>query len=94
MAFVLAEPEGRFYGGGVLELTPNEFKNLSIPYIDKITDEQFKRLDTMLRESKNIETILSYTNSILFNETDIERLETIRKKLVDRRLKREEVKSQ
>jgi len=87
MTFVLAELEGRYYGGGVLELTPNEFKHLFIPYHNAITDEQFNRLDEMLRAKLDIEIILAYTNSILFDQIDIVRLEKIRKRLVNRRLK-------
>lgn len=88
LTFVLAELEGRFYGGGVLELTPNEFKELSIPYNGKITDEQFNTLDQMLRDDIDIEDILSYTNSILIPDLDTLRLEKIRIKLVNRRLKK------
>lgn len=90
LTFVLAELEGRFYGGGVLELTPNEFKNLSIPYSENITDEQFNILDQMLRNQTSIEEILDFTNSILLSNIDLIGLEGIRKKLVLRRLKREE----
>jgi len=90
LTFVLAELEGRFYGGGVLELTPNEFKSLSIPYCDNITDEQFNSLDQMLRDGIDIEDILSFTNSILIPDLDTTRLEQIRAKLVNRRLKKSE----
>jgi hypothetical protein len=31
LTLVFSEINGRFYGGGVLELTPNEFKKLPIP---------------------------------------------------------------
>ena len=34
ITLIFAELTGRKYGGGVLELTPNEFKNLPIPYLD------------------------------------------------------------
>ena len=87
MTFVLAELEGRYYGGGVLELTPNEFKNLFIPYLDMITDEQFDTLNNMLQQSASIESILEYTNSILLVGVDTSRLESIRKVLVERRQK-------
>ncbi|MFT6638401.1 MAG: adenine-specific DNA-methyltransferase [Flavobacterium sp.] len=89
--FVLAELEGRFYGGGVLELTPNEFKELSIPYSNNITGEQFNTLDNMLRNDEDIEIILSYTNSILIPDLDTVRLEEIRIKLLNRRLKKNQI---
>lgn len=91
LTFVLAELEGRFYGGGVLELTPNEFKNLSIPYYSELTNEQFEALDKMLRTGIHIEEVLSFTNSILLPKADLAKLEAIRRKLVQRRLKREEI---
>lgn len=89
LTFVLAELEGRFYGGGVLELTPNEFKNLSIPYSPKITANQFNKLDLMIRKGEAINSILDYTDNILFKniETNIERLREIRLQLVNRRIK-------
>ena len=90
LTFVLAELEGRFYGGGVLELTPNEFKNLSIPYNENITDDEFNKLDQMLRDDVHIEDILLFTNSILIPQLDTNRLEKIRIKLVNRRLKKSE----
>lgn len=87
LTFILAELEGRFYGGGVLELTPNEFKNLELPYSANITEKQFKTLDDMLRDKEDIENILHYTNPILLNDVDTIRLEVIRKDLVARRMK-------
>ncbi|MDC8004247.1 Eco57I restriction-modification methylase domain-containing protein [Aureisphaera galaxeae] len=94
LTFVLAELEGRFYGGGVLELTPNEFKNLAIPYSDKISEQQFSKLDTMFRNDEDIESILKYTNSILLPGYDVNKLEEIRKVLVNRRIKKVETDSQ
>lgn len=90
LTFVLAELEGRFYGGGVLELTPNEFKNLAIPYSNKITDEQFNKLDTMFRNKTDIEDILNYTDSILLPNVDVSRLRRIRTRLMNRRMKKTE----
>lgn len=39
ITFIYAELMGRKYGGGVLELTPNEFKNLPLLYWDTTNDE-------------------------------------------------------
>ncbi|MCK5677582.1 MAG: Eco57I restriction-modification methylase domain-containing protein [Flavobacteriaceae bacterium] len=88
LTFILAELEGRYYGGGVLELTPNEFKNLAIPYNENISEEQFSTLDKMLRYNTDIETILAYTNPILLKNVDLNKLETIRQQLVFRRMKK------
>lgn len=88
LTFVLAELEGRFYGGGVLELTPNEFKNLIVPYSEEINENQINYLDSMLRNNHPIEEILNYTDSILFEQVDTQRLRNIWLRLVNRRLKR------
>ena len=88
LTFVLAELEGRFYGGGVLELTPNEFKEMSIPYNENISDEQFNTLDQMLRNDIDIQDILSFTNSILIPNLNTSKLEEIRVKLFNRRIKK------
>lgn len=34
LGLLSAELEGRFYGGGVLELTPNEFRSVRVPYVE------------------------------------------------------------
>ncbi|MDP8269002.1 MAG: N-6 DNA methylase [Candidatus Tenebribacter davisii] len=90
LTLILAELEGRFYGGGVLELTPNEFKKLIIPYQENISLKQFNHLDRMLRDNKEIEEILSFTDPILLStltEEELISLRAIRSKLVKRRLK-------
>lgn len=93
LTFILSELEGRFYGGGVLELTPIEFKNLSIPYSALITDAQFTELDMMLRANMPIDKILDFTDKILFTETtiNIHQLRNIRMRLVNRRIKKQEI---
>ncbi len=87
LTFVLAELEGRFYGGGVLELIPTEFKSLRIPYNENISNEQLKVLDEMFRNNTEIKDILEFTNPLLIPDLDTQRLETIRAKLVNRRIK-------
>ena len=90
LTLLLAEMEGRYYGGGVLELTPNEFKRLAIPYQLNITEENFNTLDNMFRSERNIEEILSFTDPILLPNLSIDQIEhlrTLRKKLVNRRHK-------
>ncbi|WP_292462969.1 N-6 DNA methylase [Methanolobus sp.] len=93
LCLVLAELEGRYYGGGVLELTPNEFKKISLPYCENITNEHFLALGEMLKSEQNICNILNYTDNIILKENigleehEIEKLRQIREKLVARRLK-------
>ncbi|MDP5202353.1 Eco57I restriction-modification methylase domain-containing protein [Flavobacterium sp. DG2-3] len=88
LTFVLAELEGRFYGGGVLELVPNEFKNLSIPYCDIISEDDFTKLDNMIRENQSIHKILNFTDNLLLKNIDNNRLREIWIKLVNRRIKK------
>lgn len=64
LTLISCELKGRAYGGGVLELTPNEFKDLPIPY-HKISESYFKELDRMFREKQSIETILKFTDAII-----------------------------
>ena len=93
LTFILAELEGRFYGGGVLELTPNEFKNLSLPYLTKVHNSQIQHLDTLLKEKSTTETFLDYTDQLLLIEhlglstNEVKYLRKIHRKLVMRRLK-------
>ena len=93
LTFTLAELEGRFYGGGVLELTPNEFKNLSVPYLANIKDYHIQHLNALLKEKSNSEEVLNYTDQLLLADTlglsfdEIKRLRKIHQKLVKRRLK-------
>lgn len=90
LTLVLAELEGRFYGGGVLELIPSEFKNLLIPYNDNITQEQFTHLERLFHDGEDISEILNFTDPILFPSIDSERityLRNIRQILFNRRTK-------
>ena len=93
LTFILAELEGRFYGGGVLELTPNEFKSLSIPYLKTIECHQICYLNTLLKEKQSPEMFLSYTDRVTLIDNlglsldEVEYLRKIRQKLIKRRLK-------
>jgi adenine-specific DNA-methyltransferase len=92
LSLIFTELEGRFYGGGVLELIPNEFKNIPIPY-SNISQKDFKRLDKMLRKNHSVDTILKYTDKIILKENlklsdqQIRYIGNIYRKLVNRRLK-------
>jgi len=88
LTLVFAELEGRYYGGGVLELTPNEFRELPIPYVEC---EDFIKYEMHFDEKESIEDILMrYNYQILndalgLNQDDIERIEAIRIKLIKKR---------
>ena len=72
LTFVFSELEGRYYGGGVLELTPNEFKKLPIPYLN-ITNSDFKDLSFRFKNCMNIKEILNYTDFLLLSKIGLNR---------------------
>lgn len=88
LTLALCEYHGRFYGGGVGELVPSEFKRVAIPYrhIQKV-DVQY--LDKAFRENKRLEDIIDYVDRIVLNEldrSDVNLLQAIRKRYLRRRL--------
>ncbi|MEF3077811.1 Eco57I restriction-modification methylase domain-containing protein [Winogradskyella poriferorum] len=92
LTLLLSELDGRYYGGGVLELIPSEFKKLPIPYIE-INQSEFEKFTTYFENKSNIEQILNQNdfnvlNSTLgINEENIKRLTEIRNKLKKKRLR-------
>jgi adenine-specific DNA-methyltransferase len=52
VTLLFAEINGRFYGGGVLELSPSELKRLPIAYHEP-TDEEFDAFVEIHRQAKN-----------------------------------------
>lgn len=88
LTLVLCEYNGRFYGGGVGELVPNEFKDLHIPY-QSVNKEQVNILDTMFREKRDFTDIIDYVDGIVLNlpKDQKELLQDIRNRYLKRRLK-------
>lgn len=87
----LAELKGRFYGGGVLELTPNEFKSIPIPYTEIALSEFEEFTDRFEHKTSIDDFVVKSDHEILnkvfnINSDDINTLQTIRKKLTSRRL--------
>lgn len=93
LTLLFAELEGRYYGGGVLELIPSEFKKLPLPY-QEIQDIDFERFVENFENKCSIEDILSRYNFQILNGTlglnaaEIERIEAIRLKLVNKRTRK------
>lgn len=85
------EFQGRYYGGGVGELVPSEFKELRIPY-RKIEKRDVEKLNEMFQKGMEIEKIIRFVNEKTIgcemNENELEKIEKIRKKLIGRRCKR------
>ncbi|HEX7412674.1 MAG TPA: N-6 DNA methylase, partial [Bacteroidia bacterium] len=65
LTLVFAELNGRFYGGGVLELTPNEFKKLPLPYL-KFSEAKFSKYLKLFQSEKDFnDNIRELDNFIL-----------------------------
>lgn len=88
MTLAQCEFVGRYYAGGVSELTPTEFRVLSIPYrrIEKTFIDELKK---MFKENQPLKSIVGYVNSKTigqdFRDDDIQRMDNIREKLIKRR---------
>ena len=93
LTLLLSEIEGRYYGGGVLELVPSEFKKLPIPYVE-INNTQFENFTERFESKKNIEEIFSQNDLAILNPTlginteQLEKLSKIRDKLTKKRIRK------
>jgi adenine-specific DNA methylase len=93
LSLAFAEISGRSHGGGALELMPNEAEEIRIPYDERNAD-LLDEIDKVLREDKNIDEIIEYTDEIILkeraglSESDIETANRAWEKLRDRRLNR------
>ncbi len=92
LTLAFAEIDGRYYGGGVLELTPNEFKNLPIPYFE-INNQKFEEFVNRFENKQNIEEVLKINDDVILSEvlnlsqSDIEKIQSVRQKLVTKRMR-------
>jgi adenine-specific DNA-methyltransferase len=92
LTFAFSEVIGRSYGGGVLELEPNEAEKLPLPLIgaDRL---DLNELDRLLREG-NIYAVLDITDDVLLRQgmglstEETRMLRIIWQKLRDRRVNR------
>lgn len=87
-----AELEGRFYGGGVLELVPSEIGRLLVPYIPDITIN-LEVLDHLIRAG-DMQTVLDAQDSTLFSKCADVKMKDIRllRNALDRlRLRRQRI---
>lgn len=88
LTLLLCEIRGRYYGGGVQELTPHEFKSLHIPY-KKIHHNRIKKLNRMIEENVDLNLILDYVDDIVLSDVvskeEIYILRNIRKRYIMRR---------
>lgn len=93
LSFAFAEIVGRSYGGGVLELMPNETEEILLPYNVK-NGNLLDKMDKMMRAKVNIDEILAYSDEIILRKgfglssKEIKMANNIWKKLSARRLNR------
>lgn len=89
MTLAQCEYNGRYYGGGVSELVPSEFKELTIPYrtVDK---EDVKKLKQLFQRKASVKEIINFVNSktidLEFTKYEADKFEEIRLKLINRRI--------
>ncbi len=67
LTFAFSEILGRSYGGGVLELEPNEAENLPIPLFD-VEDNLIMELDELYRQSRDWRLVLNKMDNYLLRE--------------------------
>jgi adenine-specific DNA-methyltransferase len=93
LTLLLSELDGRYYGGGVLELVPSEFKSLSIPYTE-IDNSQFEKFSNSFESKSNIEQILIQNDFNILNSAlgidneGLSKLTQIRNKLKKKRMRK------
>ncbi|MEQ9905900.1 N-6 DNA methylase [Pectobacterium aroidearum] len=88
---ITAELEGRFYGGGVLELVPSEIEKLYIPIVEGL-EHKVDELNQLIKNGQ-IERVIRQQGSLIldklgFTQEENEKLVEIWKKLRDRRLRK------
>lgn len=91
---IWAELLGRYYGGGVLELSPSEFKNLPLVYIENLK-EDFNTYIELFNNKRSIKDICRiYDQEILrstrlgLSANEVSTLQIIYDKLVSKRMER------
>jgi adenine-specific DNA-methyltransferase len=90
-SLLFAEIEGRFYGGGVLELTPNEFRKLPLP-LSEFSTKDFAAFQSKFTLSDRGEAAIRFSNRRLklglqLSCEDLTLLESARQVLQKHRLR-------
>lgn len=93
LTLTFAELNGRYYGGGVLELTPSEFKGLPVPNVP-ITARDFNTYTRNFENKNEILDVLNANDFHILNRSldlsveEIVRVKSICKKLIDKRFRK------
>jgi adenine-specific DNA-methyltransferase len=92
-SLAFAELNGRYYGGGVLELTPKEFQTLPLPYFS-ISKKEFELFNRKFKVKKSIAEVCKENDRIILkgycrnlDDDSIEKLFKVREKLFQYRIK-------
>jgi adenine-specific DNA-methyltransferase len=92
LTLAFSEIEGRYYGGGVLELTPTEFRGLPLPYTS-ISNKEFEVFVRRFEHKETIEDVLEVNDKVILKETlnlsysEISKIQNIRRKLIAKRIR-------
>lgn len=88
MTLAQCEFHGRYYGGGVCELVPTEFKQISIPY-RRIKKNNIIKLKEMFKNHTEMQQIIRFVDEkticVDYGEEQVKRFEKIHSTLVQRR---------
>lgn len=90
LTLLAAEMQGRYYGGGVLELTPNEFKELPMPYSLCTDFEEFSKnfeAKSSLSDIIKINDELILVQGLGLTKQEVEQIQASYKKMKSRRLR-------
>jgi adenine-specific DNA-methyltransferase len=92
LTLIFAELEGRYYGGGVLELTPLEFKKLPLP-MTAIANRGFNLFTRAFENKLEISVILEQSDPTVLhealglNQDEIRKIKSIYDKLIAKRFR-------
>ena len=96
VTMVAAELRGRTYGGGVLELTPNEFKRLPVPF-SPVTETEFDLFVARMKMGSFSDALAAQDDYLLpragISTSDIALIQRVRQELYGKRLKKGRPKS-
>ena len=90
LTMLAVEMQGRYYGGGVLELTPNEFKKIPMPYT---ICENFELFSSKFDSKSNLDEILINNDKLILSQglglpaEEVEQIQLSYKKMKLRRLR-------
>jgi len=92
LTLLCSELDGRYYGGGVLEITPNEFKGLPIPQY-KSKKGEYKKFIRTFKNKTSIESFLLENDRKILSsipgvtDVDINNISKLYQKVKIRRLR-------